>query len=561
MKNLLTLTTILLLVVSFSCTPKKNKMEENLKQFLAHFDSVYAPAYKDVNLAYWNASINGKDEDYKKWEEAQKRIITIYADKDDFNKLKSFKESGMVKDSLLVREMDVLYNQFIPYQADSAINNKITALETKVNKSFATYRADIKGKTLTDNEIEDILINSSNNKELETAWNASKKVGKVVESDVIALVKLRNEVAQKMGYKNFHQMSLSLLEQDPAQIESLFDQLDTLTRDAFIQLKVEIDSFIAVRCKTATEKLMPWHYQNRFFQEAPKIYSVDIDKYYKGRSLDSLAAQYYRNIGIPVDEIMAKSDLFEKPGKYQHAYCTDIDKKGDVRVLANVKPDNYWMETMLHEFGHAVYFKYIDSSAPFILHDPAHIFTTEAIAMLFGRMSSNPQWIHDMIGISDSEKTAIAADAFKSLRLKQLVFSRWAQVMYRFEKAMYENPDTDLNALWWQLVEKYQMIKKPEGRNEPDWASKIHIATVPCYYHNYLMGEMLASQLNHYIAYNIYRTNDVNSISYANNEVVGRYLIENVFAPGSTIFWNDMIEKATGEKLTPKYYAEQFVKE
>jgi peptidyl-dipeptidase A len=165
-----------------------------------------------------------------------------------------------------------------------------------------------------------------------------------------------------------------------------------------------------------------------------------------------------------------------------------------------------------------------------------------------------------MIGISDSEKVSIASDVFKSLRMKQLVFSRWAQVMYRFEKTMYENPDTDLNALWWQLVEKYQLVKKPEGRNEPDWASKIHIATVPCYYHNYLMGEMLASQLNHYIAYNIYRTYDVNKISYAKNEVVGRYLIDNLFKPGSEFYWNDMIEKATGEKLTPKYYAEQFLK-
>jgi peptidyl-dipeptidase A len=29
--------------------------------------------------------------------------------------------------------------------------------------------------------------------------------------------------------------------------------------------------------------------------------------------------------------------------------------------------------------------------------------------------------------------------------------------------------------------------------------------------------------------------------------------------PGARYYWNDMIEKATGEKLTPKYYAKQFV--
>lgn len=71
--------------------------------------------------------------------------------------------------------------------------------------------------------------------------------------------------------------------------------------------------------------------------------------------------------------------------------------------------------------------------------------------------------------------------------------------MYRFEQQMYQNPDQDLNALWRDLVEKYQMIKRPANRNEPDRATKIHIATSPCYYHNYLLGELLASQLYYHI--------------------------------------------------------------
>ncbi len=81
-----------------------------------------------------------------------------------------------------------------------------------------------------------------------------------------------------------------------------------------------------------------------------------------------------------------------------------------------------------------------------------------------------------------------------------MVFSRWAQVMFRFEKSMYENPDQDLNRRWWELVEKYQLLKMPAGRDEPDWAAKIHIALYPCYYHNYLLGELLASQLYYHIA-------------------------------------------------------------
>ena len=54
------------------------------------------------------------------------------------------------------------------------------------------------------------------------------------------------------------------------------------------------------------------------------------------------------------------------------------------------------MSTSLHEFGHAVYDKYNDRNLPWVLREPAHTFTTEAIAMLFGRFASNAAWIKAM---------------------------------------------------------------------------------------------------------------------------------------------------------------------
>jgi len=214
----------------------------------------------------------------------------------------------------------------------------------------------------------------------------------------------------------------------------------------------------------------------------------------------------------------------------------------------------------MHELGHAVYDYYMDMQLPFLLREAAHTFTTEAVAMFFGRLVSNPQWIQDMTGISDAEKNKIEADCYNTLRLEQLVFSRWAQVMYNFEKGMYENPDQDLNNLWWNLVEEYQLLKRPENNEgAADWASKIHIATVPCYYHNYLLGELFASQLYYYVAKNIIKTENVNSMSLINNIEFGNYLKTNIFEPARKYYWNEMIEKATGEPLTAKYYAMQFV--
>jgi peptidyl-dipeptidase A len=543
------------------CQSKQENMKKELTDFIKKFDSVYIPLYKDANIASWDASISGKPEDFKKSEDLQMKLVKLFADKGSLKKLEEIKVSGLITDSLLLRQLDVLYRDFLMAKADTAKLNATVRMQSAIEQKYGNFRADVKGEKLNDNEVEDILKHSKDVNEQKEVWIAQKKIGNVVAADIIALVKKRNEVAKDLGFKNYHEMSLTLSEQDPKVISQLFDQLNILTKNSFVEVKGEIDDYFVKYYKLKSrDELRPWNYQNRFFQEAPKIYEQDLDQYYKDKNLEILDASYYSSIGLPIDEMIKKSDLYGKPGKNQHAYCTDIDKNGDVRVLCNIVPNEMWMGTMLHEFGHAVYFKAINRDLPFILRDPAHTFTTEAIAEMFGRFSTNPQWIKDNLGISDEEKMKIAETSLKTFRIQQLVFSRWAQLMYNFEKNMYENPDQDLNKLWWDLAERYQLLKRPEGRNEPDWATKIHIALYPCYYHNYLLGELLASQLYYYMVKNIIKSEDYKFQSFTGNKAIGEYLKKNIFQPGNRYYWDDMIEKATGEKLTPKYYAKQFVK-
>lgn len=560
-KSTIYLLILLIQVLNFSgCTKKEEKMTEELKNFIEEFESKAIPAYKDYQLAYFNATISGKTEDYDKSSELQIKYNKIYTNKEEFVLLKKIKESDSITDSLLKRQLDVLYRAYGKNQIDEKKLEEIIKLSTDIENRFSTFRAEVKGKRLTDNEIEEILKTSKDSKTLQETWMASKKIGKLVAEDIIKLVKMRNETARELGYSNYHEMSLKLAEQDPSDIDKIFDELYELTKEVFAQVKNEMDYFLSQRYNISPKDLMPWHYQNRYFQEAPKIYNVDLDGYYKDKDIVALTRNYYNGLGLNIDDVIQNSDLFEREGKYQHAYCTDIDRNGDVRVVCNVKPNYNWMNTMLHEYGHAVYSKFIDRNLPWVLREEAHTFTTEAIAMLFGRFASNPQWLVDVVGISESERNKIMDDSFKTLRLEQLVFSRWAQVVYRFEKSMYENPEQDLNTLWWDLVEKYQLLRRPEDRNEPDWASKIHIALYPAYYHNYLLGELLASQLSFYINRKIFNTDDPMQQSFNGKTEVGKYLKENIFDEGNKLYWNDLIEKATGEKLTAKYFAKQFIK-
>ena len=74
-----------------------------------------------------------------------------------------------------------------------------------------------------------------------------------------------------------------------------------------------------------------------------------------------------------------------------------------------------------------------------------------------------------------------------------------------------------------------------------------------------MLGELLASQFYSYIIEQVLHSQEYVFQSFYSKPEVGSYLKEKIFGVGRMYHWNTMIEKATGEKLTAKYYAKQFV--
>lgn len=68
---------------------------------------------------------------------------------------------------------------------------------------------------MPDNKIDEILKTSTDSEVLEKAWLASKEIGDEVETDVIKIIKMRNDIAIDIGFLNFHEMSLKLSELGP----------------------------------------------------------------------------------------------------------------------------------------------------------------------------------------------------------------------------------------------------------------------------------------------------------------------------------------------------------
>jgi len=537
-----------------------SKKEKQLKKFISVHVEKVEPITTQANLTYWDASTTGESEHYEKLSQLQLEIRRIYNNSKEYAFLKEIKESGQVKEARLARQLDKLYYAYLQNQIEPELLEKLVDADTKVQEKYNTFRGDIDGKKVTMSDIYTIMTTERDVRKRQLAWRASKQVGDVIVDDLIQLIKLRNQAARKVGFDNYHTMSIVTGEQDVEELDRIFDELCELTDKPFAQMKAELDRILSDSYGIAPEDLMPWHYHDPFFQRTPLVYELDLDLYYKKHDVRELAEKYYAGIGLPVDDILARSDLYDREDKYPHAFSEDVDRHGDVRILCNLQNTERWMETILHELGHAVYSKYHDRKEPWLLREPAHSFSTEAIAMFFGRLSRNAAWMQEMLELSDKEREEVEKVSSKYLQFQQVLFARWAMVMYNFEKQLYANPGQDLNNLWWELVEKYQFVKRPPGPVDAGWASKLHFTTAPCYYHNYMMGELLASQLHHHIVHKVFKLESDEGVSYVGQRKLGDYLQEKVFGPGALYHWNDMITRATGEPLTPKYFVEQFVK-
>jgi len=530
--------------------------ERELAEFLERYLAEMRPLELQHNQAFWLANTTGE----ARYEEESARLDAamrlVLARREAYQQLTRLRDGGSLADPLLDRQLVLLHHAHRARQLSPEMIERQVQLEKTLESRFNQFRAQLDGRSVTDNELVDVLRQSDDVALRRRAWEASKQIGPEVESDLLALVRLRNEGARQLGFANYYSMSLELDELDERELFDIFDELERETMPLWRDYKGALDKRLAQRLGVGEDALRPWHYADPFFQEAPPA-EVSLDPYFAHQDLVALTERYFAAIGFPLRELIDRSDLFERPGKCQHAFCMSMDRAGDVRVLCNVRPTERWMGTLLHEYGHAVYDQNIERSLPWLLRAQAHLLSTEASAMLFGRLSRNPVWLREWAGVDAAELAKHAEPVARAVRQQLLVQTRWEMVMVHMERSLYRDPDQDLRALWWDLVERFQWVRRPEGRHEPDWAAKIHFSIAPVYYHNYQLGEMLATQLQDHLLRRVLGGGPRVWERYVKSPEVGAFLKREFYAPGRRWNWRELTTRATGRPLETRPFVDE----
>ncbi len=524
--------------------------------FIKQVELELRPLCVAANLAQWEGATTGTDDALARGVETETTLRTYLSSESRYLRIEDFLNESGDLDKLTRRQLELLAIEHRPNQLAADVIDDLVRRSKKIEAEFRTFRATLDGREVTDNDIIALLRNEKDEGRRRAAWEASKQVAPRVADDLLELVTRRNEAARSLGFRDFYAMQLTLQEIDEGKLLALFDDLRERTEGPFLEAKAEVDARVARRFGIQSEELRPWHYDDPFFQEPPLSGEVGLGAYFKGRDLLAIAARFFEGVGLPVDDVLERSDLRERPGKDQHAYCTDIDREGDVRILCNIKDDDRWMGILLHELGHAAYSKFTPVSLPWILRQPAHIATTEAIALFMDRLLYDLDWLRDAAELELEDPLALKRRARQAHRFEMLLLARWVLVMTFFERELYANPDREhLDEHWWHLVEELQGLRRPEGRKAPDWAAKIHLAVAPVYYHNYQLGELMASQFEAAL-----RTEAFDGLSpagFVGRTELGDFLRERIFLPGASINWQALLRQATGYELSADAFMEE----
>ena len=235
-----------------------------IEGFLSRFERRAAPVERAVKVAWWDLATTGAEEAQQELVNAGMEYNRLFADRDEFEKVKGLYEGrGALEDGLLRRQVEVLYRTFAGRQGNEEVLERIEELEARANAVYGKHRSLVSGKEVGENGIREILRSPEDGALRREAWEASKAVGREVEEIVRELAHLRNRLAREAGYPDHYHRSVDLQEIDPGELSRIMSGLRSATEGPFRRLKESLDARLKERF--GVEAVMPWHLSDACF--------------------------------------------------------------------------------------------------------------------------------------------------------------------------------------------------------------------------------------------------------------------------------------------------------
>jgi peptidyl-dipeptidase A len=576
---------LLITAIFFSCSRPDEKGKEPSNAQAETYLQDYNKEYKDLSTkaaeAAWLLNTKIQEGDtitQKAYEEAAQKLTDFTG---SLSNIDSSKKYLAISESLSpIQKKQMEYILFLAGGAPASAGETVKQLikegaeQTKVLYGF-DFKID--GKSVTKNDISNLLTSSPNLNERLKAWRSSKEVGKPLKDGLERLRDLRNKSVQALGFSDFFAYQVSEYGMSTQEMLEMNDSFIREIWPLYRELHTWARFQLARKYKQPVPDFIPAHWlPNQWAQDWQAIadtesQGIDLtdtlnkktpewivkkgEEFYISLGFDPLPASFYE-----------RSSLYPLPPdapykKNNHASAWHVDLDQDVRSLMSVETNTQWWETSLHELGHIYYFKaYSTPEVPVLLRGGANRAYHEAIGSQIGLASLQKPLLQSLKLIPDNLTTNDTLELLTDA-LQHIIVLPWASgTMTRFEEALYTKniPVTEFNKTWWDLVKRYQGVVPPSIRGEEfcDGCTKTHIIDDPAQYYDYAMAEILLFQFHDHIANNILKQ-DVHATNYWGNKEVGNFL-RTLMAPGASVDWREHLSKNLGTAVSAKPILDYF---
>lgn len=388
---------------------------------------------------------------------------------------------------ILFKSYEAMSKSMSPEIIDEMIEEN--RLVTEYSKLMAGLTFDFRGETMPLT----ILRKYMKDDDRQTRKEAYEVLGKGLEENSEALdtlydklVKVRDKMAKKMGYKNYIELGyyrLGRISYDEDMVEKFRNNVLSDIVPVVSRLKTEN----AKRMGIDDFKL----YDNDVYLPGgdPKPI-LDTDGIFKA------AQKMYHDMGEKTGkffDMMLRNEAFDvesRKNKWGGGYCTHFAKYKQPFILANFNGTSADIDVVTHEAGHA-FADYMTANNRFFLelgvggmetaetHSMSmEFFTEKYMDKFFGDGATKYKFMH-------------AFDA--------LSFIPYGTVVDYFQHIIYANPDmtpAERNETWNKLESQFRPYLNTEGMpylsRGTRWQYQMHIYESPFYYIDYCLAQVVA---------------------------------------------------------------------
>lgn len=363
-------------------------------------------------------------------------------------------------------------------------------LVSEYNKLVASAQIEYRGETLTLAQLgpyAESTDRATRKEVMELRFHFFAENEETFDRIFDELVKIRHEIAVKLGFKNFVELGyvrMNRFDYDAEMVKNFRDQV----RDYIVPLATKLYERQAKRIGVEDFK---------FYDESLSFLSGNAKPKGDAAWIVANGQKMYNELSAETGEFfrfMVDNELMDleaKKGKESGGYCTFIDNYGAPFIFSNFNGTSGDIDVLTHEAGHA--FQVYSSRNIGI---PEYLWPTYESCEIHSMSMEFFTWPWMELFFKDE------VEKYKFSHLSSaLLFLPYGVAVDEFQHVIYENPEmtpAERKAAWKKVEQTYLPHRDYDGNAYLEaggiWQRQGHIYATPFYYIDYTLAQICAFQ-------------------------------------------------------------------